>query len=339
MKDRAALNLVEPISARQDLYDWVIVVSPGKEDGEYKAQDRASAHIIEDGARKKQMAIVCDGLSQSPNSAEAAEYVSDNLNRLYEEDGLGAVATGLLEKRAAFVNMPLRLDDMDSPVLKGMFEEIVRDKRATSHQTTFIAACLEMSCRSAPDRIGVRILGCGDSAAFIFTAGGKLLYNNLGLRDEHDPLVHLSPITEALPDSYDERASRILAHALACQEGMQVLLCSDGLYDTFATFAEIFQWLNENSAALRQERKEEAMRDLHSRLSSKKGDDDISFVWLFSREGVESAPAPEVFESAGPQEEEGRASGETQIKVTLWQRIKKLLFKALPWRRPKNILS
>lgn len=327
------LNVAEPVVAHQELYEYVTVISPGKEDGELKAQDMASTwEDVENTVQKKQMAIVCDGLSQSPCSDEAAGYVSDRLHCLYEENGIGGIVDGLLEKRAAFINMPIQLDHVDSPVLKAMFEEIVKEKRVRSHQTTFIAACLEMNSHLTPAQTGVHILGCGDSGAFIFTAEGELLYSNL-IQDASASLIHASTITEALPDSYDKSGSHILSHSQVYEKGIHILLCSDGLYDAFASFADLFSWLSENAATLRQKNEEAVMSELHSRLGDKKGDDDISFVWLFPREASVEAGVGEPNDVLmDPPALEIHAPENLSRKSALWKWIKRA-FRSLNFLR------
>jgi len=291
MKSENTLKLIGSAVEQGGLYERIIVVSPGSDDGELKDQDSAQAVLVENGkCVKRQMAIVCDGLTQSPNSAEAARYVSKNVQRLYDEEGICQIARELLDKREAFINTPINLDDIDSPVLRLMFEEIVRDKRACSYQTTFISARLERDELSSPGNLQISIRGCGDSSAFIFTPDGELLYNNLGLSGKNEPITHISPITEALPDSCGEGATGIPVHSEVYLDGVHVLLCSDGFYDSFATFADISAWLFENRAKLEHRlARKEVMAELHARLCRHRGDDDISFVWLFP--GIRKIPA------------------------------------------------
>ncbi len=163
-------------------YIIVCVLSPGSDEGELKNQDRALYRVIEDdGCQEKKMAIVCDGLSQSPNSAEAAQHVSENVHLLYQEDGVQQIAGELIWKREQLINTPLRLDHIESQVLKSMFAEIVMEKRELSYQTTFISACLQRDV-TITGQLHVRVLGCGDSSLFIFTSDGTLLFNTLGSR-------------------------------------------------------------------------------------------------------------------------------------------------------------
>lgn len=288
-----AIKKVKVVDAVPRPHFFLRVVSPGSEDGELKDQDRAVLLTLKEGDREqKQVAIVCDGLSQSPNSAEAAEHVSVNVERLYEENGVRQVADELLEKRERLIETPLKLDHIESQVLRTMFADILKGKRALSYQTTFISVCLE---RDDPSRgqLRVRVLGCGDSGLFVFSDDGKLLYNNLCLDGEDDLFEHVSPITKALPDSFDE-ADSVLSHSQEFPEGAHILLCTDGLFDSFNTFSELFAWLTSNRTKLAQKAgEEELMAELHSSLRGRKGDDDISFIWLSPADGLTPAGAEE----------------------------------------------
>lgn len=264
-----------------DSYERLIVVSPGKDGEDLKAQDRALVVVAEDGrSPKRLMAIVCDGVSQSPSSAEAAEYVSSSVDLLYRENGVRQVSGGLFQKREALMKLPIKLEYDAAPVLKTMLEEIVVAKRARSFQTTFIAAAVDIN-EELSNELRISILGCGDSCVFIFTDRGKLLYNSLGVTDEDDGLEHLSVVTHALPDSLDETESKILADAQLFDAQVNLLLCSDGFYDSFDTFNDIFFWLTQNLTQLkRQDKRSLLMSELHAALGRKTGDDDISFIWL-----------------------------------------------------------
>jgi serine/threonine protein phosphatase PrpC len=259
----------------------VCVLSPGSDDGDLKNQDRA---VTEDGGPKKRFAIVCDGLTQSPYSAEAAEYVSSNVALLHAEGGVQQIVSGLNEKRNRLKDSPVNLDHIESQVLKSMFADILREKRELSYQTTFISTCLEID-ENVPGQLHLRICGCGDSGLFVFTNDGKLLYNNFDLNDEEDGFEHLSPITKALPDNCDEAS--IISHSRLFPYGIHLLLCSDGFYDCFDNFSGIFSWLMQNRKCMVQSScEEELMTQLHFSLSSKKGDDDISFIWLLPADNL-----------------------------------------------------
>ena len=59
------------------------------------------------------------------------------------------------------------------------------------------------------------------------------------------------------------------------------LLCSDGFYGAFSGWPELYEWLRENAAALNSTGvREVILEQLHERLNARKGDDDISFIWV-----------------------------------------------------------
>ncbi len=66
----------------------------------------------------------------------------------------------------------------------------------------------------------------------------------------------------------------------------QFVLASDGFYSCFSHPKELWRWLNANKADLSDKRKQSiVLEQLHRRLYSKAGDDDISFVWVFDSTG------------------------------------------------------
>lgn len=245
------------------------IVSAGKDKDQIKDQDRAD--FYEKG--QEITAVVCDGVTTSTNPAEAAQYVVESAEQIFDHaDGLKKIVSQLMARRHELAGRPVDLSSAP-PSMHKMLEEIAREKRQKSHQTTLIAM------RWSRDKEGLkwRWIGCGDSAAFIFSSHGKLRWNSLGLNNEQTPLPH-GTATLVLPDSYRETQFTV-------EEGKSypydscVLLCSDGFYDTFDTFAELFGWVRGNYAALADpEQKNVLMAALHEKLGSKKGDDDISIV-------------------------------------------------------------
>jgi serine/threonine protein phosphatase PrpC len=258
----------------------LVIVSPGADDSEFKDQDRARICPPEANSVARLFAIVCDGLTQSPNAVEAANHVSKNVERLYGPNGVREIANELIEMRVGLLGNPINLDESQPPVLRDLFREIIEAKRRQSYQTTFISVCIERCDSSAPGRMTrLRVLGCGDSAVFVFNGAGDLLYTNLDLASESDVIQHGSSVTAALPDSCMD----IVPDFIEFDEEPSVLLCSDGFYDSFTTFHEIHRWLTKNHSQFMEARWEELLQELHLRLRMSKGDDDISFVWLFPR--------------------------------------------------------
>lgn len=65
----------------------------------------------------------------------------------------------------------------------------------------------------------------------------------------------------------------------------QFILCTDGLYGAFSEWSQLYAWLKGNAAALHHgDHREDVLQQLHDRLNSHKGDDDISFVWARPQE-------------------------------------------------------
>ena len=63
--------------------------------------------------------------------------------------------------------------------------------------------------------------------------------------------------------------------------GTHFILASDGFYGAFSDSQQLWKWLQENKAGLANEcEKEEILKQLHTSLGTKGGDDDISFVWV-----------------------------------------------------------
>jgi serine/threonine protein phosphatase PrpC len=260
----------------------ISIVSPGKDEEEEKNQDSLMLMETADGENAKcRFAIVCDGATSSPYSATAARYVSSQVHALFQEGGLQQTAATLKEMRLALLDKPLKMDEGYSASLKSMFEEIVREKYQSSYQTTFVAVCLKREETNSEGMISIKAIGCGDSALFIFGEDGELHYNNMNLGGELERLEHRSPFTAVLPDSYDPETNNVLVDFREYPEDVHLLLCSDGFYDGFASFKEIREWLQEHRAELiNSELRDKCLSELHGRLNQKKGDDDISFIWL-----------------------------------------------------------
>lgn len=274
----------------------VRVVSPGREEEDEKNQDRVSFAESPDGAGWL-FAVVCDGTTTSPFAADAAEYVALRGAALFEEGGVGLAAEGLRELRRELLARPVVLDGEHSELLRGMLEEIVRQKYQSAYQTTFVAVRLGREGVGA-GQVSVSAIGCGDSALFVFDAEGALRFNSLGLEGALAPFRHTSPLTPVLPDSYDDAAGHVILERELYSEDVNLLLCTDGFYDGFENFKEMHGWLEGHRAELEDEAARAAcLAELHRNLERKKGDDDISFVWLYP-----SAPAPG--EGEGPLEAE-----------------------------------
>lgn len=257
----------------------ISVVSPGKDEhGEVKNQDRLRLEEIADGNNAKcQMAIVCDGVTSSSHAAAAAEYLSSQAQVLFQDDGLRRTVAALKELQSRPASIP-QTETRQFP--RGEVEEVV--PKRNSYQTTFVAVCIKRDEPHTAGTISIKAIGCGDCALFIFRENGELYYNNLNLQNEEDPFRHDSLFIPVLPDDYDEENGNVLFEFAAYAEDAQLLLCSDGLYDGFANFKEIRNWLSEYRADLTDPTLRNGhLSKLHANLKRKSADDDIAFIWLY----------------------------------------------------------
>lgn len=273
------------------------VLSPGKDDDEMKDQDRIE--LVESATCEQsecQFAIVCDGTTTSPYAADAAKLVAEQVMDLFEPGGLQRVVDSLKAKRADLLTKPLQIQEEQSASIRALWEEIIRKKYQSSFQTTFVAVCCKRDGDLRDGEIAIKALGCGDSAILIFRENGELVNNNLGLQDEVDPFKHLSPFTAVLPDSYEDEINHVLFEFTTYPEDTHILICSDGFYDGFTNFKEICDWLKLRETDLEDATsREQHLQELHTGLNQKKGDDDISFIWLRPpRKVTESEPADTV---------------------------------------------
>jgi serine/threonine protein phosphatase PrpC/SAM-dependent methyltransferase len=246
----------------------ISIVSPGKDENEQvKNQDRIMLMEVGGGNEpQSQLAIVCDGVTPSPFADVAAEYVSNNLLVLFQEGGLRRTADVLREMRLSLLEKSLTMEAGQS---------------RPGYQTTLVSVCIKRDKRNSPRMISIKALGSGDCALFIFRENGDLLYSNVNLNSGEASFRSDSPCIAVLPDCYDEATDNTLFDFVEYPENVQLLLCSDGLYNAFTNFKEIHDWLNEHRAELVDStRHYTCLTELHDKLSRKNGDDDISFIWL-----------------------------------------------------------
>ena len=130
MPNTSATEVAKPAraGARAAAHGAISALSPGREEQDEKNQDRLLLKEADDGAGAAcQYAIVCDGTSTSPFSAEAATHVSQQVEILFEEGGLRRAVEALREMRLKLLAKPVQLEDGYSDLLRGMLEEIVRE--------------------------------------------------------------------------------------------------------------------------------------------------------------------------------------------------------------------
>jgi serine/threonine protein phosphatase PrpC len=243
-------------------------VSPGKQEDEIKNQDSAAFYVEEN----IYTAILCDGVSTSFGSREAAEYIVSSGTKIFTEDGLHKITQDLCDMREKLLTQKIKLGSDQKSLFKA-FCDILREKRKTSYQSTLVA----VQWIRLEKTLKLRWLSCGDSGFFVFSSTGKLLLNNLGLQNENSTLPHPS-ITEILPDSYNIR-KHFMSKELVFPIDTNILLCSDGLYDGFKTFKALYEWIYVNYQLLQGGSKRRLlMSELHDNLQDSSGDDDISLV-------------------------------------------------------------
>jgi len=86
-------------------------------------------------------------------------------------------------------------------------------------------------------------------------------------------------VTAVLPDHFYSRRWVHLQDRFPSKA--HFVLASDGFYGSFDDPGGLWEWLQANEADLRNSRRQDkVLHDLHKRLNTRKGDDDISFVWV-----------------------------------------------------------
>ena len=152
----------------------ITVRSAMRSGDEQKDQDRVSWFA------PKAIASVCDGLTTSPQSAEAAEVAATLSPVLFE---LGAELDARLRMLADYlVACRLRVchegalaPPGSSPGLRELLQEVAQQNLERSFQTTLVAAAFVR----VDNEVEARIVSVGDSAFFAFSASGELLLASL----------------------------------------------------------------------------------------------------------------------------------------------------------------
>jgi len=157
------------ISKKQHDHRAVVVVSPASDGDEIKNQDRAVWYATQN------VACVCDGVSQSPFSEQAAELVCQWCPSLFRGDmdqRMGAISDLLVTQR-------LELQQNSKSTRKAatsLVEQVARERLAQAFQTTLTAVCLTPL---SDEELSAEIIQCGDSALFAFSPEGELLFETL----------------------------------------------------------------------------------------------------------------------------------------------------------------
>jgi len=195
------------------IYTAVKVVSPMMFGDEKKDQDRARWH------GPGQVACVCDGLTSSPRSDEAAEVTTNIAPGLFNgkiSDRLSMLCDVLIALRKEYQQSSLVIPDETPQTMQDVLQRIVQEKRATSFQTTMVAA------RFAPDEkaVIVDIIRFGDSAFFAYSPDGELLTCSLNYPSG-------SGDYEKIPNIRTH--STFVPHKITFKPGGQILVRIEGL--------------------------------------------------------------------------------------------------------------
>jgi len=156
-------------------YTALTIVSPLMFGDDSKDQDRA----LWDGPG--QVGCVCDGVSSSPDSAEAAKLVTLLVPAIFNgnaNERLTMLCDLLMIRRLECQNNnTVFFPDNTSPEMQDILRRVVQQKRTGSFQTTMVAARFNTDEQEKIVLVDVR--KCGDSAFFAFTPQGQLLTSSL----------------------------------------------------------------------------------------------------------------------------------------------------------------
>lgn len=179
-------------------YSADVVVSPATFSGEHKDQDRA--RFSEPG----QMAFLCDGVTSSPNSTEAAELGTSLGPILFKDTNSHRldILCDLLKTRRQECQQsePIILSEDMPEAMQQMLGEAVRKKRKTAFQTTLVAAKFISNSK----HVLTQILRCGDSAFFACLSDGELLRSSLSFVEEPQTENNHSGRAESRPTASKE---------------------------------------------------------------------------------------------------------------------------------------
>lgn len=146
-------------------------VSPMMYGGDAKDQDRAV------WCEPLQSACLCDGVSASPHSAEAAERVAELVPVLLRD----RIPQQIESVSHLLVGLRLRARETPVPRPTGplsscsMLADICREKMESSFQTTMVGAGLVVT----DSTVMATVVRCGDSAFFAFSPQGDALATSL----------------------------------------------------------------------------------------------------------------------------------------------------------------
>lgn len=257
-------------------YLWL--ASPMVDEDGPKDQDRAAVVGRDDIVG----ALVADGVTSSPRSAQGAEFVASLASELVSdnpEQFLEQAAIGLQALRAEAQTQPITVDPAIPEQMRSMVMQAATEKLRRSHQTTLVA----LRAQADANVLSIRLAQCGDSVFLAYSRQGKLLYSTAGVRrsatgDLGNARLEFVPggsVTAVFPDHASE--TFLWQGAITVPLDSLLVLASDGVTGAFegpSTLWEWFSWADSQGATA-------ASADIHARLAARKGDDDVSLIVLW----------------------------------------------------------
>ena len=149
-------------------FNALVVVSPLQLGGETKDQDRARWFSA------TRIAAVCDGLTSSPYSDQAAQLAVSLSPQLFggePAERMCALSDLLIAERLEAQLRPVKVPGHVSAGMRAMLQETAQHCLASAFQTTLVATAF----MPIGTQTSVSIVRCGDSAFLAFTPAGTLL--------------------------------------------------------------------------------------------------------------------------------------------------------------------
>jgi len=163
-----------------DSHEALVYVSPLVHGEEEKNQDRATWFVT------RKIACVCDGVTSSPCSEQAAELAAACSSAIFNgptQERLRMVCDLLLTQREEYQATSQVQGPTDtSPAMQQMLSQIIQEKKRSSFQTTMVAAQFHINESTTK----VHMIKCGDSAFIAFSPKGEMLTSTI-----RDP-VHMT---------------------------------------------------------------------------------------------------------------------------------------------------
>ena len=153
-------------------YTALTIVSPLQNGEDSKDQDRA--RFYESG----QIACVCDGVTNSPDSEKGAELIKELIPAIFQKDipaRLEMLCDLLKAKRQESLLKEVHVSSDIPPAMHDTIKRIIHQKREFGFQSTLVAAKLT----TKKNNVLAKVLKCGDSAFFAFSPVGQLLSSTL----------------------------------------------------------------------------------------------------------------------------------------------------------------